>query len=170
MGSGKSAVGRRLAAILGRRFHDSDEEIEARTGVDIPYIFEKEGEAGFRARERQVIEELTGLDGIVLATGGGAAEDPESRRLLASRGTVIYLHASVDQQLARTHAGRERPMLSNGDPAEILARLMEVRDPQYRAIARHVVRTDGRRVADIAREISELLGGNDGGAPAGQRT
>lgn len=157
MGAGKSAVGRKLAEELGREFMDSDEAIESRTGVDIPYIFEREGESGFRARERQVIDELTKLPGIVLATGGGAVQDPDNREHLGSRGRVVYLHASVDQQLKRTRSGRERPMLKGGDPREILEGLMAVRDPQYREIADVIVETDGRRVTAVTREIRRRL-------------
>ncbi len=163
MGSGKSAVGRRLAQGLGLGFCDSDDEIESRTGVDIPFIFEKEGEAGFRRREQQVIEELTARDAIVLATGGGAVADPDSRARLASRGTVIYLYASVDQQLARTRKGRERPLLSSGDPRETLEALMTARDPLYRKIADIIVETDSREVRAVAKEIEEKLAQLDGG-------
>jgi shikimate kinase len=157
MGAGKSAVGRKLAEELGREFLDSDEVIESRTGVDIPYIFEREGEQGFRARERQVIDELTKRPGIVLATGGGAVQDPDNRERLGSRGRVVYLHASVDQQLKRTRSGRERPMLKGGEPREILEQLMAVRDPQYREIADVIVETDGRRVTAVTREIRRRL-------------
>ncbi|MBL8201138.1 MAG: shikimate kinase AroK [Chromatiales bacterium] len=153
MGSGKSAVGRRLAGELGREFIDSDDAIEERSGVDIPFIFEREGEAGFRQRETKVIDELTQMPGIVLATGGGSAQDPVSRRHLRERGFVVYLHASVEQQLRRTKRGRERPMLKTGDPRAILTRLMASRDPQYREIAHLVVETDGRKVPSVVREI-----------------
>jgi shikimate kinase len=153
MGSGKSAVGRRLARELGREFIDSDEVIEERSGVDIPFIFEREGEEGFRQREWKVIDELTRLPGIVLATGGGSAQHPDNRARLHSRGLVVYLHATVDQQLKRTRHGRERPMLRAGNPREILAQLMAVRDPQFREIAHLVVETDGRRVLAVVREI-----------------
>lgn len=157
MGAGKSVVGRRLARELGRRFIDSDEVIKERTGVDIPYIFEREGEAGFRVREREVIEELSRLGGVVLATGGGAVQDPGSRELLGTRGRVVYLHASVDQQLSRIRSDRDRPMLRGGDPREILAGLMARRDPQYREIADIVIETDGRRVPAVVREIRRRL-------------
>jgi shikimate kinase len=157
MGAGKSAVGRQLAKDLGWAFVDSDEEIEHRTGVDIPFIFEKEGEEGFRARERQVIDELTQMPAVVLATGGGAVQDAVSRQRLGSRGIVVYLYATVDQQLRRTRRGRERPMLKDGDPREILERLMAVRDPQFREIADIVVDTDGRRVTAVTREIRQKL-------------
>ena len=157
MGAGKSAVGRQLARRLGLDFVDSDEEVARRTGVDIPFIFEKEGEAGFRRREAAVIDELTQRQGIVLATGGGAILDPDSRSRLGARGFVIYLHASVEQQLERTSKGRERPLLENRPRAKVLAELMEVREPLYREIADLVVETDGRRVQAVAREIADAL-------------
>lgn len=153
MGSGKSAVGRRLARELGLQFIDSDDAIEERSGVDIPFIFEREGEEGFRQRECKAIEELTLLPGIVLATGGGSAQLPENRRFLRDRGFVVYLHATVDQQLKRTRGGRVRPMLKTGEPREVLTRLMAIRDPQYREIAHVVVETDGRKVPSVVREI-----------------
>src|SRR3984885_3642516 len=105
MGSGKTAVGRHLAKLLHFTFHDSDADIEARTGVDIPFIFEKEGEAGFRLREKESIERLSRLDAIVLATGGGAVIEADNRRSLAERGVVVYLSTSVGQQLERTRHG-----------------------------------------------------------------
>ncbi|MCC7257170.1 MAG: shikimate kinase AroK [Gammaproteobacteria bacterium] len=157
MGAGKSAVGRKLAEELQMEFVDSDDYIEERTGVDIPYIFEREGEHGFRTRERLAIEELTRLPRVVLATGGGAVQDPANREHLGERGRVVYLHATVDQQLKRTRSGRERPMLKGGDPREILESLMAIRDPQYREIADVVVETDGRRVTAVTREIRRRL-------------
>lgn len=157
MGSGKSAIGRRLAHALDREFVDSDDVIEQRSGVDIPFIFEREGEAGFRSRESRIIDELTRLPGIVLATGGGSAEDPANREALGGRGIVVYLHATVDQQLKRTRRGHERPMLKGDDPRAILERLMARRDPQYREIARIVVETDGRRITSVVREICDLI-------------
>lgn len=163
MGAGKSAVGRRLARELGCQFIDSDDVIEQRSGVDIPFIFEREGEPGFRRREQQVLDELTQLRGVVLATGGGSAQDPLTRERLTSRGLVVYLYASVDQQLRRTRRGRERPMLKGGDPREILAELMATRDPQYRAIANLVIETDGRRVTSVVREIRERLAAQEEG-------
>ena len=157
MGAGKSAVGRQLARMLHMHFIDSDDEIEERTGVDIPFIFEKEGEDGFRVRETKVIDELTLKDGIVLATGGGAVVDPASRSVLGARGYVVYLYTSVDQQLERTRKGRERPMLESGDREQVLQELMEHRDPMYKEIADLVVETDGRRVQVVAREIVDAL-------------
>jgi shikimate kinase len=157
MGAGKSAVGRQLARMLHLDFVDSDDEIESRTGVDIPFIFEKEGEEGFRKREARVIDDLSQLEGIVLATGGGAVSNADSRNRLGARGFVIYLYTSVKQQLERTNRGRERPMLENGNRAEVLERLMAERDPLYREIADLVVNTDGRRVQTVAKEIQQAL-------------
>ena len=157
MGSGKSAVGRSLSRYLGKPFYDSDTEIVRRTGVDIPYIFEKEGETGFRERERETIEALVALRGIVLATGGGAILLQENRRLLAERGWVVYLETSVDQQAERVKQGRNRPLLSNVDPAIRLQELMAVRDPLYRSIADITVRTDGRRVKAVTEDIVRVI-------------
>ena len=157
MGSGKSTIGRQLAKQLAMPFHDSDHEIERRTGVDIPLIFELEGETGFRKRETGVIEELTRLPGIVLATGGGAILDPENRERLGDRGTVIYLHTSVDQQLSRTAHDRNRPLLQTPDPRTTLEELLAIRDPLYREIADLVIETDGMRVRDVVREIIRKL-------------
>ena len=157
MGAGKSAVGRQLARLLHLEFVDSDDEIETRTGVDIPFIFEKEGEEGFRKRELKVIDELSQREGIVLATGGGAVIDPENRSRLGARGFVVYLYTSVQQQLDRTQRGRTRPLLEGGDKQKVLEELMAVRDPMYREIADLTVDTDGRRVQTVAREIHESL-------------
>ena len=157
MGAGKSAVGRQLARLLHLDFFDSDDEIEARTGVDIPFIFEKEGEEGFRKREAKVIDDLSKRDSVVLATGGGAIIDPQSRSHLGARGFVVYLYTSVEQQLDRTRRGRERPLLRNGDRRQILDELMAYRDPLYREIADLVVETDGRKVRAVANEIVDRL-------------
>ena len=157
MGAGKSAVGRQLARLLHMDFVDSDEEIESRTGVDIPFIFEKEGEEGFRKREAKVIDELTARQGTVLATGGGAVLDPKSHSYLGGRGFVIYLHTTVKQQLDRTQHSRNRPLLYGDNKEEILEALMEIRDPLYREIADLVIETDGRRVKEVAVEIRDAL-------------
>ncbi len=157
MGSGKSAVGRQLGRALHLPFHDSDSEIERRTGVDIAFIFEKEGEAGFRQREREALEALTALEGIVLATGGGAVLLAENRRLLRERGCVVYLQTSVAQQAARVRRSRNRPLLANGDPATRLEHLMAARAPLYSEVADIVVSTDGRRVNSVAEEVLREL-------------
>ena len=157
MGAGKSAVGRHLARLLHLEFVDSDEEIETRTGVDIPFIFEKEGEEGFRKREVKVIDELSQREGVVLATGGGAIADPESRSRLGARGFVVYLHTSVKQQLERTQRRNKRPLLENADKEKVLRELMEQRDPLYREISDLIIETDGRRVQTVAREIHDAL-------------
>jgi len=158
MGSGKTAVGRQLARALKLPFHDSDAEIERRTGVDIPFIFEKEGEAGFRQREREALEALTALEGIVLATGGGAVLLPENRRCLAERGCVVYLKTSVAQQADRVRHGRNRPLLAAGDAAGRLEQLMDARAPLYAEIADVVVATDGRRVHSVVQQVLRELG------------
>lgn len=157
MGSGKSAVGRRLATDLRLDFHDSDEEIEVRTGVDISLIFDKEGEDGFRSRETAMIDELTELEGIVLATGGGTPVNRHNREQLVNRGTVVYLYTSVGEQLRRTAKSTHRPLLQCDDPGAVLEQLMQERDPLYREIADLTIETDGRQVASVAREIRQLL-------------
>ncbi len=157
MGSGKTAVGRRLARDLGWPFVDSDAVIEERTGVDIAFIFEKEGEAGFRRREAEIVDELTQQSGIVLATGGGAILADNTRKRLAERGTVVYLAATIAQQLDRTGRGKERPLLNSGDRRQILTELFAVRDPLYREIANVCVETDNRTVASVAKEVRRSL-------------
>ena len=157
MGAGKSAVGRQLARILHLNFMDSDNEIEARTGVDISFIFEKEGEEGFRKREAKVIDDLSKIEGLVLATGGGVIVNSQNRSFLGARGFVVYLYTTVDQQLARTQKGRERPLLEKGDRKQILEDLMVERDELYREIADLIVETDGRKVKAVANEIVDRL-------------
>lgn len=158
MGAGKTTIGRRLADVRGMEFVDSDHEIEARTGVDIPFIFEKEGEAGFRRREKQVIEALTARSNIVLATGGGAVLDADNRLMLSSRGLVVYLHASVTQQLARTERADNRPLLQQAtDRKAVLESLFQVRDPLYREIADLIIDTDHRNARAVVRDIEAYL-------------
>ena len=157
MGSGKSAVGKQLARLLRLPFYDSDAEIERRTGVDIPFIFEKEGEAGFRQRESETIEILTAKEPIVLATGGGAVLLPENRRMLAERGRVVYLQTSVSQQVERVRQGRARPLLSNVDPSDKLTELLRFRAPLYAEIADVTVTTDNRKVRSVAEDILREL-------------
>lgn len=158
MGAGKTTVGKRLAETRGMEFVDSDLEIEARTGVDISYIFEKEGEAGFRKRERSVIAEVTGRQNIVLATGGGAIIEADNRQALSARGYVVYLHASVEQQLSRTARTDNRPLLQNvEDRRDVLDKLFAFRDPLYREIADLILQTDSRNARVLAREIEDHL-------------
>lgn len=157
MGAGKSAVGRQLARMLHLTFLDSDEEIENRTGVDISFIFEKEGEEGFRKREAKVIEDLSNMDGVVLATGGGAVGDAQNRSNLGARGYVVYLKTSVDQQLQRTARRKIRPLLENRDRREVLDALMTEREPLYLEIADLTLDTDGRKVNAVASEILDAI-------------
>jgi shikimate kinase len=158
MGSGKSAVGRILARMVDAPFKDSDAEIERRTGVDISYIFEKEGELRFRQREREAIEALTLLEPLVLATGGGAILLPENREMLATRGSVVYLITSVEQQAHRVSHARHRPLLANVDPEAKLRQLMLEREPLYASVADFQVTTDGRKIQAVAEEIIRALG------------
>ena len=162
MGAGKSTIGKRLAALLGRPFIDSDKEIELRTGVDIPTIFEFEQEDGFRNRESAVIDDLTQKEGIVLATGGGAVIRPENRAHLKERGYVIYLRTSVDEQLRRTAHDRNRPLLQTENPRARLESLLEQRDPLYREVADWVVDTDRGNARALAQRIVRRLRQNLG--------
>ena len=155
MGSGKTAVAKCLARLLDYPFHDSDHEIEQRTGADIPLIFEREGESGFRRREREVIAELSARPRIVLATGGGAILDADNRRDLASRGWVVYLETSIAQQAERAGRTRHRPLLHGADPTLRLEELMRAREPLYREIADLCTSTDRRRVRSVAERIAQ---------------
>ncbi len=157
MGAGKTTVGRLLARRLKRAYYDSDEEIERRCGVRIPVIFDIEGEAGFRARESQVIAELCALDGIVLATGGGAVLAEANRRCLASRGTVVYLHARPPHLWQRVRHDRNRPLLATPEPQKKLEELYAARDPLYREIADLVVDTGRQSPQTLARELLARL-------------
>jgi shikimate kinase len=158
MGAGKTTIGKYLAQQLKLRFADTDSEIEARTGADIPWIFDVEGEQGFRDREQKVLEEMTQWDDVVLATGGGVVLRPENRRALAGRGFVVYLYATVDEQVRRTRRDRQRPLLQDGDPEQVLRELMAVRDPLYREIADHIIETDSCSPKTVAqRLVRELL-------------
>ncbi|WP_308446494.1 shikimate kinase AroK [Chitinimonas sp. BJYL2] len=157
MGAGKTTIGRALARITNKTFYDADHEIEARTGVRVSLIFEIEGEPGFRARETEVIDVLSAMNGIVLATGGGAVLDPVNRTNLASRGFVIYLRASVDELYQRTRHDKNRPLLQTEDPRAKLQALFEQRDPYYREIADMVVDTSRQSVNQLALKIVEEL-------------
>lgn len=153
MGAGKTTVGRQLARLTGKTFYDSDHEIEARTGVRIPVIFEIEGEAGFRVRESEMIAELAALPDIVLATGGGAVLDPHNRQILANYGTVIYLRASIDDLLARTQHDKNRPLLQTANPRAKLEALFAQRDPLYREVADIVVDTSRQNINTLVHRL-----------------
>lgn len=159
MGAGKSTIGKQLAKDLKLEFYDADQEIEARSGADIAWIFDVEGEEGFRKREAQVIDELSQMQGIVLATGGGAILNPENRNRLAARGTVVYLQTTVEQQIRRTVSARDkrRPLIQTETPESTLKDLMSARDPLYREIADVVVATDGRTVRSVAQEVVRMI-------------
>ena len=157
MGAGKTSVGKRLAQALGLRFVDSDHVIEARTGAAIPLIFDVEGEAGFRRREQAIIDELTQVDGIVLATGGGAVLAPENREHLRGRGTVVYLQTSIEQQLERTRHDKNRPLLQTENPRARLEELMRIRAPLYRETAHITVATDAGNPRQVVRDIVRQL-------------
>ena len=156
MGAGKTTIGRQLAKQLKRDFYDSDREIEQRTGVSIPLIFELEQEEGFRKREQAMIDELTQLENIVLATGGGAVLAPENRNHLSTRGYVIYLYAPISQLLRRTSHDKNRPLLQTENPRQKLEQLMAVRDPLYREVADTVIKTDNLPVKQVVKQIIQL--------------
>jgi shikimate kinase len=157
MGAGKTTVGRQLAKRLQRRFLDSDHEIEARTGVRIPVIFEIEGESGFRRRESQVLEELAREPDLILATGGGAVLAPENRKCLRESGIVVYLHAPPDVLYERTRHDRNRPLLQVDDPLAKLRELYGQRDPIYRETAHIVVDSKHGAAGQLAQRIESEL-------------
>lgn len=157
MGAGKTTVGRLIARRLKRPFYDSDEEIERRCGVRIPVIFDIEGEAGFRARETQVIAELSALERMVVATGGGAVLAEENRRRLGARGAVVYLHARPGYLWQRVRHDRNRPLLATPDPQKTLEELYAARDPFYREVADLVLDTGRQSAHSLAKEILARL-------------
>jgi shikimate kinase len=157
MGSGKSTIGRQLAKALKRPFFDSDKEIEKRTGVTISWIFEMEGEEGFRAREKQVIAELSAKENIVLATGGGAVLAEDNRNLLRSRGKVVYLSSSIEQLYRRTSKDKSRPLLQTDNPKQKIAQLLEQRDPLYKSVADVVVRTAKQSIHKTVTNVIKRL-------------
>lgn len=157
MGAGKSTVGRQLAKTLGRDFYDSDKEIEKRTGVSISWIFEMEGEEGFRAREQKVIDELTDLKNIVLATGGGAILAEENRRALRSRGHVVYLSASVEQLMRRTAKDKSRPLLQTENPKQQIADLLALREQLYHDVADIELRTGEQSIQHVVSGLIKKL-------------
>ncbi len=154
MGAGKTTIGKQLAQNLHLEFIDSDQEIEARTGAPIDWIFDIEGEAGFRVREKEIIAELTQRQGIVLATGGGAITEAENRTFLAGRGIVVYLETSIDQQVERTRRDKRRPLLqASDDPEATLSTLNKERDNLYREIADVIVATNENSIKSVANKI-----------------
>ncbi|AMG30397.1 shikimate kinase AroK [Grimontia hollisae] len=157
MGAGKSTIGRHLAQQLHMEFYDSDTVIEERTGADIAWVFDVEGEEGFRVREENVINDLTEKQGIVLATGGGSIKSKESRNRLSARGIVVYLETTIEKQLARTQRDKKRPLLQTEQPREVLEALAAERNPLYEEIADYVVRTDDQSAKVVANQIIELL-------------
>lgn len=157
MGAGKSTIGRLLAADLGLEFRDTDKEIEDRSGVDIAWIFDKEGEEGFRLREAAMIAELSLIQGAVIATGGGAILREDNRRTMINSGRVVYLKTSIDEQVRRTSRDTKRPLLQNADPEAVLRRLMSERDALYQSVADIVIDTNGRSPKSVAAEIQTRL-------------
>ena len=161
MGAGKSTIGRLLAETLRFEFCDVDREIEERSGVDIPWIFDMEGEEGFRDREESMLSELSDGSQVVISTGGGAVLRSVSRKLMVARGTVIYLKTSVEEQVRRTARDRKRPLLQNGDPGTTLRNLMALREPLYEEIADYTVLTDNRTPKSVVQELCGQLGASD---------
>jgi shikimate kinase len=157
MGAGKTTIGRHLARRLKKRFVDCDHEIEARTGVRIPVIFDIEGEEGFRKRESQVLQALSEERGLVLATGGGAVLAAQNRRFLANTGLVIYLCVQPEELYARTRQDRNRPLLQVDNPQEKIRELHAQRDPLYREIADIVLEGGGRTPLAVARQLEQEI-------------
>ncbi len=157
MGAGKSTIGRHLAQMLHLEFYDSDQEIESRTGADIAWVFDVEGEEGFRRREAQVIADLTEKQGIVLATGGGSVQSKDIRNYLSARGIVVYLETTIDKQVARTQRDKRRPLLQVDNPREVLEDLADVRNPLYEEIADVIVKTDEQSAKVVANQIIDKL-------------
>lgn len=158
MGAGKSTIGKYLSEMLHMDLYDSDQEIERRTGADISWVFDVEGEEGFRKREELVISDLSELQGIILATGGGAVKSAATRNRLSARGLVVYLETPIEKQLARTQRDKRRPLLqTEEEPLSVLTRLAEEREPLYREIADYVIRTDELTAKQVASQIVDLL-------------
>lgn len=153
MGAGKTTIGKRLAKALRKSFIDTDQELERRTGASVALIFDVEGESGFRAREKRIIDELSELDDVVMATGGGAVLDPANRMALSNRGFVVYLHAPVDQLVDRTRRDANRPLLDTDNPGARLREIMEIREPLYQEVADLVVDTGKLNMQDVLKQI-----------------
>ena len=159
MGSGKSTVGKILSDELFLNFFDTDEEIENRTGASIDWIFDLEGEEGFRKRESVVLEEMVQKNSVVLSTGGGIILSENNRELLSSRGTVFYLATPISVQLERTAKDKDRPLLKNGDPGQILQELHEKRKNLYKSVSDHIIETEDKSSQEVASEIINLVKG-----------
>ncbi len=157
MGSGKTTIGKKLAKMLGLRFYDSDQELEHLTGASVNLIFEIEGETGFRTRETQLLKQLTAGQGVLIATGGGVVCRDENRRLLVSRGTVVYLKTSVENQLRRLSLDKNRPLLQAGDKAERLETLAQLRNPLYTAIADLTYTTGRHSIHTTSKALSRAI-------------
>lgn len=157
MGAGKSTIGRLLASELDFPFRDSDRVIEERTGADIPWIFDMEGEEGFRDRETAVLSELAAESNAVIATGGGIILRPENREIMQASGFVCYLTASIDQLVERTSRDKKRPLLQVENPRQKIIDLLALRDPLYQLAADFVVNTDRRSPKAVAQEIASLV-------------
>ncbi len=157
MGSGKSTVGKIIANELFLNFFDTDEEIETRTGASIDWIFDLEGEDGFRKRESKILEEMVQQNSIVLSTGGGIILSETNREHLSSRGTVFYLATPISVQLERTSKDKDRPLLKNGDPGKILEKLHQARESLYEEVADYIVNTEGKSSQEVSEEIIKLV-------------
>ncbi len=158
MGAGKSTIGRHLADELHLEFCDSDHEIESKTGAEIAWIFDLDGDEGFRKRELDTINELSDKQGIVLATGGGSIITPAVRNRLSARGIVVYLQTTIDKQVARTQRDKRRPLLQNDDPETVLRNLAKERNPLYEEVADYVVDTDDQSARSVANQIIQKIG------------
>lgn len=157
MGAGKSTIGRQLAQMLNMDFLDSDSVIEERAGADIDWIFDIEGEAGFRKREERVLNELTQAQGLVLSTGGGSIISKDNRNVLSARGIVVYLETTVDKQFERTQRDKKRPLLQTEDPYQTLVELAKVRNPMYEEIADITIKTDEQSAKVVANQIIDMM-------------
>lgn len=157
MGAGKSTIGRQLAQMLNMDFLDSDSVIEERAGADIDWIFDIEGEAGFRKREERILNELTQAQGLVLSTGGGSIISKDNRNVLSARGIVVYLETTVDKQFERTQRDKKRPLLQTEDPYQTLVELAKVRNPMYEEIADITIKTDEQSAKVVANQIIDMM-------------
>ena len=157
MGSGKSTVGKIISDELFLDFFDTDEEIEIRTGASIDWIFDLEGESGFRKRESEMLSEMVKKNSVVLSTGGGIVLDSSNRELLSSRGTVFYLSTPISVQVERTAKDKDRPLLKNGDPTKILSKLHDERKELYKSVSDHIIQTENKSSQEVATEIIKLV-------------